>query len=946
MNEQLVFSSDQFARRVRQLLSWPTPKWLSELIGQSFRVLLVSVSYYLAVLASLKVRIGPTPLAVFWPSNAILLAALVLTPKRRWWLYLLAVVPAHLLAFGVRVADPGWIAVQVIHNTVLATLAAALWQKYGRAPLRFERFREALVFVLVSIVASGVSTLLIVAFVLHFAPANVLARHGWTQRLWFIWGRSWLTDFVSIFVFVPVFVTWIAHGVGWFRGIRARRFAEAGILAALLVVVSFIAFGGTTRDEYLAPALFVAPLPLLLWASARFGPTGACTAVATIVCISGWCTHRGEELFLHVAPIDRAIALQLFWILLSVPFFLLMADIEDRKLSLLGLRESENRFRQLVEEAPIGVVLESVGGQFSLVNPAFCSILGYSELEMLAMNCAQLSHPEDLERESPLFQELQNGRRSSYQIEKRFFHKNGAEVWGHVSVSLLKTKDGESSFVIGMLKDITARKSAERELRASEARLNSTLNVLAAEIAILDRDGVIIATNASWQKLADQMEMSPRGAIVGANYLELCASATDENAAATHEVANRIRSLLRGDPPLSPLVQRRECADRRECWHLVTMSRFEENGVPRIVLSYRDVTDLIRTREELARNQESLALALEATHTVTWQWEFDTDRIRWANKQFSFFGKPQRETDYSDFMDMIHPADREAVNEFVNQEIQAGDSRTVEFRVLDQEKGTRWILAKGRLIRDQSGHPVRMLGVNVDVTELKQRDSEIHALAGRLIQAQEEERHRISRELHDDIAQRVSLLTNDMEMLAQQLSATGQHRESSQVRELGKQTDELASEIHRISHDLHSSKLQHLGLRTALRDLCRRFSEMHQIKCELHTESLDRELPSDISLCLFRVTQEGLNNAIKHSHTKEVIVDVIQIREKVLLTIRDLGVGFDTSAPSFGIGLTSMRERLRFAGGTLIVKSTPNEGTEIIAEVSVPPKASSGASAD
>jgi PAS domain S-box-containing protein len=937
MSEQAEFSIEHFARRLRRILSGPSPNSASDAIGQSLRVVLVSVSYYFAAVASLNFRIGVSTLAVFWPSNAILVAALVSTPKRRWWWYLLAIVPAHLLAVGALVADPRWIAFQLIHSAVLATVAAAMLQYLDSRSLRFDRLRGAYVFLAAAFAASGVSTILAVTPVVLFTPTDVLARHGWVGSLWFSWGRCWLTNFVSLLVFVPVITTWTSNGLGWLRSVSVRRYAEGGLLALLVLAMSLIVFGRAQGDTYIAPALFLAPLPLLLWAAARFGPSGAATATAAVACISSWCAYRGVGPFVEAGSISGVISLQFSWILLSLPLLLLAAGIEEHRQSLSGVAESEDRFRQLLTEASIGIVLESITGGFILVNPAFCSILGYSEREMLKLNCVQLSHPDDLEREAPLVRDLQEGRRHSYQIEKRFFHKNGSEIWGHVSVSLMKSKNGEPPFVIGMLNDVTARKVAERELHASEARLNSTLNVLAAEIAILDGSGEIIAVNTSWRRLAGQTETGPHSAGVGANFLEVCATATGDAAASAREVAIHIQSLLEGDPPQYPLVQH-ESTSHGESWHLVTMSRFEENGAARIVLSYRDVTDLMRTKEELAQNQESLTLALEATHTMTWQWEFDTGKIRWVNQQVSSLGKRESESDYSDFVQRIHPSDRKRVNDFVNQTIREGDSQTVEFRLPGTDRGTRWILAKGKLFYDRTGRPARMLGVNVDITELRERDSEIHALVGRLIQAQEEERRRISRELHDDIAQRLSLLANEMEMMDQQLSKAGRHAETLQVRKFGQQVSELATDIHHMSHELHSSKLQHLGLKTALRDLCEKISQKHHIRCELHTESLEKELPSDISLCLFRVTQEGLNNVIKHSHATEVFVDVIQIHGKILLTIKDHGVGFDTSTQYSGIGLTSMRERLRLVGGTFLVKSAPNEGTEIIGEVSVPEK--------
>jgi PAS domain S-box-containing protein len=944
MSDQVLFSRGDVTRNARRLFSGPKPKWATESMGQALRLMLVAIGYYIAVLAGLKFRIGPSTLAIFWPANAVLVAALFSTAKRQWMWYLLAIIPVHIIAMGAVVADPKWIAYQLVHNAVLAAATAGLLLYLDPTALRFDRLRGASVFLAVAFAASGVSTIFMILPVVLLAPADVLVRHGWVGGTWFVWGRHWLADFVSILVFVPLISTWTSQGLGWLRRISLKRYAEGGLLALLVLSATLIAFGKAQDNRYLAPALFLAPLPLLLWAATRFGPRGASTAIAAVACISSWCAYKGVGPFALADSVDRVISIQFSWILLSVPLLLLVVGIQERKEAIWELSESEDRFRQLIRQASVGIVLESIEGGFVLVNPAFSSILGYPEKEMLQQSCHLLSHPDDLEAELPFIQELQNGQRSSYQIEKRFFHKSGAEVWAQVGISLLKGKNGTAPLVIGMVTDITARKTAEKELRASEARLASTLNVLVAEIAILDDSGFVIAANTSWQRLAEQTETGPHSAGVGANFLDACADTTGVESVAAREVAIQIQSLLRGDISQRPVVQH-ENTSEGESWHLVTMYRFEENGTPRIVLSYRDVTDLMRTKEELAQNQESLSLALEATHTVTWEWEFDSGKIRWVNKQYSSFAKQETESDYSEFVERIHPADRKRVSDFVDRAVIEGDSQTVEFRIPDAETGTRWILAKGKLFHDQAGRPAGMHGVNVDITELRQRDSEIHALVGRLIQAQEEERRRISRELHDDIAQRLSLLANEMGMMEQRLTSEGRHAETLQVNKFGQQVGELASDIHQISHDLHSSKLQHLGLRTALRDLCEKISEKHRIKCELHMESLEKDMPSDISLCLFRVTQEGLNNVIKHSGAKEVFVDVVQIHGKVLLTIKDCGIGFDTLAQSSGIGLTSMRERLRLVGGTFSVKSIPSEGTEIIGEVSVPGKAASAATA-
>jgi len=143
---------------------------------------------------------------------------------------------------------------------------------------------------------------------------------------------------------------------------------------------------------------------------------------------------------------------------------------------------------------------------------------------------------------------------------------------------------------------------------------------------------------------------------------------------------------------------------------------------------------------------------------------------------------------------------------------------------------------------------------------------------------------------------------------------------------------DLATDVHNLSHRLHSSKLQHLGLPAALREVCRQMAGQHHIDIDLHTDDVSSALPEEVSLCFYRVAQEALNNAVKHSHSKRVEVHLDNGRGRVQLQIRDYGIGFDPATPVDGLGLATMQERLRMVGGTLSIKSIAGRGTELIAE--------------
>jgi signal transduction histidine kinase len=211
--------------------------------------------------------------------------------------------------------------------------------------------------------------------------------------------------------------------------------------------------------------------------------------------------------------------------------------------------------------------------------------------------------------------------------------------------------------------------------------------------------------------------------------------------------------------------------------------------------------------------------------------------------------------------------------------------------------------------------------------ELNKRTVEVEFLAAQLIRSQEEERKRLARELHDDIGQRLSLVASEVALMASQRSDSALIA-PDRLDNLRDDLDGLCSDIHGISHDLHSYKLQHLGLKPALKDLCRRLSQPN-FHIHLDVDDMDEPASKDVSLCLYRVVQEALNNAFKHAHTLVVAVTLTKIRDMFYMTIQDAGIGFDRSVRRPGLGLISMTERLKLVKGELKLHSILGRGTEI-----------------
>jgi len=208
---------------------------------------------------------------------------------------------------------------------------------------------------------------------------------------------------------------------------------------------------------------------------------------------------------------------------------------------------------------------------------------------------------------------------------------------------------------------------------------------------------------------------------------------------------------------------------------------------------------------------------------------------------------------------------------------------------------------------------------------------ELRQFTPRLIAAQENEKRRISRELHDDIGQRLALLRVKLGVLGSVLSPD-ETAGRSEIRNLEGELDQLLVDVHNMSHNLHSSHLENLGLSGALKQLCRQLAAQYGITINLITEQLPEVLPDEVPICFYRVAQEALSNAGKHSKSSKIDVGLFFNGRLLRMRIRDFGTGFDPSIRGNGLGMITMQERLRMIDGILRFNPVP-EGTEIEAEV-------------
>jgi PAS domain S-box-containing protein len=243
----------------------------------------------------------------------------------------------------------------------------------------------------------------------------------------------------------------------------------------------------------------------------------------------------------------------------------------------------------------------------------------------------------------------------------------------------------------------------------------------------------------------------------------------------------------------------------------------------------------------------------------------------------------------------------------------------------DREDGTTWVRWEVRPWKTPNGIIGGVLIFAEDITRRKQMEEAFSRMSRKLIESQEQERARIGRELHDDINQRLAMLALELEQLQGNPSAV-----STRLQELRKQTTELSNDVQALSHELHSSKLEYLGVVSGIKSWCKEFGERQKMEIDFKSD-VSSVLPLDVGVCLFRVLQESLHNAAKHSAVKRIEVQLREVSNEIHLIVTDLGRGFDVEAAiqGQGLGLTSMQERVRLLNGSIDIQSKAMGGTTI-----------------
>ena len=466
--------------------------------------------------------------------------------------------------------------------------------------------------------------------------------------------------------------------------------------------------------------------------------------------------------------------------------------------------------------------------------------------------------------------------------------------------------------------------------------LQAIIDAYGSSVAILDKDQTTLYVNRAWRQFASRVGASG-GHAVGVRYLlsgHPTAHMAKKDAA---EIEAGIASVISKNE-IEFRTEYRCTALPETQWFRIHAALFripDLDGGPLVLVSHEDITREKNAADLLVKDRQRLGRLLDSTKIVLWEADAESGKMTFVGEQAErMFGYPLEEWYQRDFkINHVHPDDRpRAMAEWARRS-QGDDQFQCEYRMVAMDGRDIWINDIVSVHREHD-KPASMSGFMIDITERKLADKTLVLLSGRLITAQEDERKRVARELHDDLNQQMASLSIELAQVGQMLSSEAKGA-GERVKEIQRKAIKISEDIHQISYKLHPSKLDHLGLIPALRSFCSELAEHSGVMVNFKTMGPPELLSPDITLCLFRVAQEALQNSVKHSGALQIDITLETTENEVKLDVSDAGCGFDMKSGKMteGLGFTSMAERLNLLGGFIDVRSRPLSGTRIEATV-------------
>src|SRR5215510_12616525 len=410
--------------------------------------------------------------------------------------------------------------------------------------------------------------------------------------------------------------------------------------------------------------------------------------------------------------------------------------------------------------------------------------------------------------------------------------------------------NGDAERMLGMAVDITELKQVEDALKKSEEKFSKAFRQSPLMLTLTSvKDGRFVEVNETKERITGWS----RDELIGRTSVEMGIWVDPGQRA---ELLRRLAT--QGTVRNFEANFRTKNADVRVA--VLSAELIEISGESCILTVTADITDLKRAEATLRESEERFRLVANTAPVMIWMSGVDKLCTYFNRPWLEFTGRSLDAEMGNGWTEGVHPEDLRQCLDTYTKAFDLREPFRMEYRFRRSDGEYRWIFDSGVPRFTADGFFAGYIGSAIDITERKLAEEALSVVSRRLIEAHEEERTWIARELHDDFSQRVAMVSADLECLEQDLSGS-EVQAKAHAEEIKKQIRDLASDIQALSHRLHSSKLEYLGLVAACNGFCRELSERHVVEVEFYSENVPTNLPSEISLCLFRVLQEALQNA-------------------------------------------------------------------------------------
>jgi PAS domain S-box-containing protein len=558
------------------------------------------------------------------------------------------------------------------------------------------------------------------------------------------------------------------------------------------------------------------------------------------------------------------------------------------------------------------------------------NILGYSaaEFEGSLPGWIELVHPDDRDavlKDVDRVVATKSPACIEYRVRTRSGHYRLIKDHGQFYAN----DDGQVVRMAGFITDITEQRRVEEEVRSSEARFRKVFAHAATGMTLQNLEGVFLEVNRAYCEITGYEERD----LIGANYRSITHPEDLERN------LSGMQELLAGKVPCLVMEKRYLSKDGRVVWVRNSVSLLRDNeGAPwHFIVLVEDITESIQTEEALRGSEERFRKVFAHAATGMTLQDFQGNFLE-VNRAFcEITGYEEGDLIGTNYRSITHPEDL-AHNLSEMEELLAGEisSFVLEKRYVRKDRRPIWVRNSVSLLGDHK--PPRIITLVDDITERKQAEEALRQLSARLLQAQDEERRRLARELHDGTAQSIAALGLNLSVVCES-SAVLDERAQKALSQSVELADQCIRELRTLSYLLHPPMLDDRGLASALAGYAEGFAERSGIAVKLNlTPDLGR-LPQEVELMLFRIVQESLTNIHRHSGSRTATIRLARYPQDIVLEVRDQGNGIGkpdregASGMRIGVGIAGMRERVRQIGGTLQIRSRSG-GTDI--EVVVP----------